>query len=141
VGRRRVDDDETLLVSQFGVGRSLVVSLGGTSAVVNGNDDRRLSSKLGRHIDVHASSTGVITEVLNLGELGRTTSERVARNGTQKGKDGSNERREMHLGIERESDDGRAKKVFCLGFTLRLYILDQNSFGFLSRCSYIACLL
>ena len=97
MGRRRVDDNETLLVSQLGVGRSLVISLGSASAVVNGNDDRRLSSKLGRYIDVHASSTGVISEVLNLGQLGRTTSERAARNGTQKGKDGSNERREMHL--------------------------------------------
>jgi hypothetical protein len=97
VGRRRVDDNETLLVSQLGVGRSLVVSLGSTSAVVNGNNDWRLGSKLGRHINVHASARGVVTKVLDLSELGRTTSERVARNGTQKGKDGSNERREMHL--------------------------------------------
>jgi hypothetical protein len=97
VGRRRVDDDETLLVGQLGVGRSLVVSLGSASAVVNGNDDRRLSSKLGRYVNVHASAGRVVTKVLDLGELGRTTSERVARNGTQKGKDRSNERREMHL--------------------------------------------
>lgn len=97
MGRRRIDDNEALLISQLGVGGALVVSLGSTGAVVNGNDDRRLSSKLGRYIDVHASSTGVVTKVLDLGELGRTTSERVARNGTQKGKDRSNERREMHF--------------------------------------------
>ena len=50
MGRRRVDDNETLLVSQLGVGRSLVVSLGSTSAVVDGDNDRRLSSKLSRHM-------------------------------------------------------------------------------------------
>jgi hypothetical protein len=97
VGRRRVDDNETLLISQLGVGRSLVVSLSSTSAVVNGNNDRRLSSKFGGYIDVHASARRVVTKVLDLGKLGRTTSERVTRNRTQKGKDRSDEWREMHL--------------------------------------------
>lgn len=95
--RGRVDDNETLLIGKLGIGRALVVSLGSTSAVVNGNDNRRLSSKLGRHVDVHASARRVIAKVVDLGELGRTTSERVTRYRAQKGKDGSNERREMHL--------------------------------------------
>ena len=97
MGRRRVDDNESFSIGQLGIGRLLIVCLSGTGAEVNGYDNSRLSGQLLRHIDVHSSAGRVVAKVLNLGELGRTTSERVTRHRIQKGKDGSNERREMHL--------------------------------------------
>lgn len=102
MGRRRVDDNESFLIGQLGIGRLLIVCLSGTGTEVNGYNNSRLSSQLLRHIDVHSSAGRVVAKVLNLGELGRTTSERVTRHHTQKGKDGSDERREKHLEKKRE---------------------------------------
>jgi hypothetical protein len=53
VRRLRVDNDETVLLGEFGVRRAGVVGVGSALAVVDGNDDRGLSSELVRDVDVH----------------------------------------------------------------------------------------
>jgi hypothetical protein len=53
VGRLRVDDDETVLLGQFGVRSRLVVRGASSLAVVDGNDDSGLGGELVRDVDVH----------------------------------------------------------------------------------------
>jgi hypothetical protein len=53
VGGLRVDDDEAVLLGQFGVRSRLEVRGASTLAVVDGNDDSGLGGKLVRDVDVH----------------------------------------------------------------------------------------
>jgi hypothetical protein len=94
VWRLRVDDDETVLLGEFGVRRAGVVGIGSALAVVDGNDDRGLSSELVRDVDVHLGlrcvsvseqSCIVIDEGTNVGRVGSIV-----------GQDRS-EKRELHV--------------------------------------------
>lgn len=114
-----VDDDEAVLVGELCVGRTSVVGLGGTGAVVDGNDDRRLSSKLVRDVDVHLGLQWMSVIVRRRNGIDRTHVGRVAaivghllqrrsKRAARKGDDGS-QKRKLHIGqsLEYRVDLGR----------------------------------
>lgn len=70
VGGLGVDDDETLLVSEAGVGRAVVVGLRGAGAVVDGDDDGWGGGELVGDVDVHFGFGRVGAEVGDLTEGG-----------------------------------------------------------------------
>jgi hypothetical protein len=109
VGGLRVDDDETVLLSQFGVRRASVVGVGSALAVVDGNDDRGLSSKLVRDVDVHLGLRWVsvlvrsciaIGERTNVGRVGSIVGDLLQRCGQRTAGNGQDrsEKRELHVG-------------------------------------------
>jgi hypothetical protein len=108
VGGLGVDDDEAVLVGELCVGRTSVVGLGSTRAVVNGNDDRRLSSKLVRDVDVHLGlQCGSVlfrycnridrTDVRWVASIVGHLLQRCSKSAARKGDDGC-QKRELHIG-------------------------------------------
>lgn len=118
VRRLGVDDNETVLVGELCVGRTSVVSIGSARAVVDGNDDRRLSSKLVRDVDEHLGlqcmsvvdrSWNAIggTNVGRVGSIVGHLLQRRSKCAARKSNDGS-QKRELHVG---QSLEGRAELV------------------------------
>jgi hypothetical protein len=108
VWRLRVDDDETVLLGEFGVRRAGVVGIGSALAVVDGNDDRGLSSELVRDVDVHLGlrwmsvserSCVAIDERTNVGRVGSIVGNLLQRCGQRTAGNGQDrsEERELHV--------------------------------------------
>jgi hypothetical protein len=108
VRRLGVDDDETVLLGEFGVRRASVIGIGSALAVVDGNNDRGLSSELVRDVDVHLGLRCVsVSERLynaiertNVGRVGSIVGHLLQRCGqrtARKSQDRS-ENRKLHVG-------------------------------------------
>lgn len=96
VGRFRVDDNETVLVGQPGVGGAGVVRLRCPGAVVDGDDDRWLGGEGFRHIDIHFRPGWVVGgEVGDLGQ-GCSRNQRAGEGTAQQCQSGG-EMREAHV--------------------------------------------
>lgn len=108
----RVDDDEAVLVGELGVRRAGVVGLGGAGAVVDGNDDGRLRSKLVGNVDIHLRlsldvsigifTSGPATGIANVGRVGTIVGHLLQRstNGAADKRESGGEKGQSH-GVNR----------------------------------------
>jgi len=70
VGRLGIDDDETVLIGETGIGGAGIEGVGGAGAVVDGSQDGRVCLEPVRDVDVHAGPRRVGAEVGDLGQGG-----------------------------------------------------------------------
>jgi hypothetical protein len=109
VRRLRVDDDETVLLGEFGVRRAGVVGVGSALAVVDGDNDGGLGGEFVRDVDVHLGLRCVLvwersyiaiderTDVGRIGSIVGHLLQRCGQRTARKSQDRS-EKRELHVG-------------------------------------------
>ena len=134
VGRRRVDDNEAILVRQLGIWRARVVSLSGASAVVDGHNDWGLGSKFGRDVDEHLRFGSIITEVRDLGKSGTLLDQRQT-GCTADERESAGKERCTHLERDR-SKEGRGKRWQKRVAAKKFAVIDEFSHGWRRKLLY-----
>ena len=96
VGRLGIDDNVAICLSQLSILSALVEGLSSAGAVVDGDNDGGLGSKLVGDIDVHLDARGVGAEVGDLLERSALDDLGSAREGGADGHKAGDDSRELH---------------------------------------------
>lgn len=95
-----ITDNVAICLSQLSILSALVVSRSSAAAVVDGNDDGGLGSKLVGDIDVHFDARGVGAKVGDLLERGTLDHLGGAREGGAEGQKAGGDGRELHYVVD-----------------------------------------